>query len=457
MSSFHRSNDEIFSQEWNSQVERLQRVLSAPAGDRPNHDASESSRRRASVLVPLLLMTEFEPHADDADPDSQNGPRKLSLHVLLTERSKQLKSHPGEVCFPGGKQDENETDVDTAFRETKEEIGIDVLAELDPNHRSAANQAQLLGTLPPIISRHGLLVTPVVAFLPALTPSEPVSEIQQRQTLAEQLIVNKDEVERVFTVPLEFFLERNNHVLEKVNIPWYNNTEFCLRTYIFRGHSVANLLHFGRGTNLETFQIWGLTACIAHQVACLAIDGTWTERLTRQTADDEQSKNDASRELFTPTSVPNAIPDATGNRQSSNDVLREGYLYRWNSESGRLCDKGYWSRFYYVLTSDCILHQYLNEQQSKAKSLGATKKNRIRIKTLGHGDDKSRLNTATVTELQTLEPTNDGSRASASTRMQTNSFFPFEISLVDGRIIWTLATTESSYEARLWAEALSQG
>jgi 8-oxo-dGTP pyrophosphatase MutT (NUDIX family) len=47
-------------------------------------------------------------------------------HILLTRRSKQLKSHPVEVCFPGGKQDpeDHQDDFVTALRETKEEVGI---------------------------------------------------------------------------------------------------------------------------------------------------------------------------------------------------------------------------------------------------------------------------------------------------------------------------------------------
>jgi 8-oxo-dGTP pyrophosphatase MutT (NUDIX family) len=41
-------------------------------------------------------------------------------HILLTRRSKQLKNHPGEVCFPGGKQDpeDHQDDYVTALRET---------------------------------------------------------------------------------------------------------------------------------------------------------------------------------------------------------------------------------------------------------------------------------------------------------------------------------------------------
>src|SRR6476659_8047142 len=58
------------------------------------------------------------------------------LYTVLTRRSWDLRSHTGEVSFPGGGQDEGETLVAAALREADEEIGLDpstveVLGELD--------------------------------------------------------------------------------------------------------------------------------------------------------------------------------------------------------------------------------------------------------------------------------------------------------------------------------------
>lgn len=58
------------------------------------------------------------------------------LYTVLTRRSWSLRSHTGEVSFPGGGKDKGETLVDAALRESKEEIGLDpstveVLGELD--------------------------------------------------------------------------------------------------------------------------------------------------------------------------------------------------------------------------------------------------------------------------------------------------------------------------------------
>jgi 8-oxo-dGTP pyrophosphatase MutT (NUDIX family) len=62
----------------------------------------------AAVLVPLYL---------DADG---------LLHVVLTKRRDDMRRHAGEVSFPGGRQDDDETDLRlTALREAHEEIGLD--------------------------------------------------------------------------------------------------------------------------------------------------------------------------------------------------------------------------------------------------------------------------------------------------------------------------------------------
>jgi 8-oxo-dGTP pyrophosphatase MutT (NUDIX family) len=58
------------------------------------------------------------------------------LYTVLTRRSWDLRSHTGEVSFPGGGQDAGETLVEAALRESKEEIGLDpstveILGELD--------------------------------------------------------------------------------------------------------------------------------------------------------------------------------------------------------------------------------------------------------------------------------------------------------------------------------------
>lgn len=82
----------------------------------------------AAVLVPLYL----------ADGE---------LHVVLTRRRADLRRHAGEVSFPGGRQDDDETDLRlTALREAHEEIGlppddVELVGALTPTPTLATNYA----------------------------------------------------------------------------------------------------------------------------------------------------------------------------------------------------------------------------------------------------------------------------------------------------------------------------
>jgi 8-oxo-dGTP pyrophosphatase MutT (NUDIX family) len=83
----------------------------------------------AAVLVPLYL---------DADG---------ALHAVFTKRREDLRRHPGEISFPGGRQDDDETDLRiTALREAHEEIGlppeaVELVGALQPTPTIATNYA----------------------------------------------------------------------------------------------------------------------------------------------------------------------------------------------------------------------------------------------------------------------------------------------------------------------------
>lgn len=100
--------------------------------------------------------------------------------VLLTKRSAHLKSHAGQVAFPGGRVEQTDVLIEAAaLREAEEEIGLH------------PGQVELVGRLPDYLTGSGFRIAPVLALLPdnlALTPSEA-------------------EVEAIFTLPLSVLLD----------------------------------------------------------------------------------------------------------------------------------------------------------------------------------------------------------------------------------------------------------
>lgn len=83
-----------------------------------------------------------------------------SPHILLIRRHEDLKYHPGQISFPGGRQEPGERLIETALRETMEEVGLQ------------RDTLQVLGTLAPVyISPSDFMVHPFVAWhagLPSL-------------------------------------------------------------------------------------------------------------------------------------------------------------------------------------------------------------------------------------------------------------------------------------------------
>lgn len=110
-----------------------------------------------------------------------------ACRVYLTKRSSALKHHPGQIAFPGGKQDEGDADIAaTALREAYEEIGLPY------------GSAQVVGSLPTHETVTGFTMTPVVARLTA--PFQPKGQ--------------PSEVAEVFTVPLAHVLTPSNFSIQ---------------------------------------------------------------------------------------------------------------------------------------------------------------------------------------------------------------------------------------------------
>lgn len=179
--------------------------LSNPRGD---HDlqpegfavAPDTPHRPAAVLVPVI--------------DRPDG-----VTLLFTKRAAHLRDHSGQVAFPGGKVDPEDTSpIDTALREAREEIGLE------------SEAVRPLGYLDPYLSGTGFLVMPVVG----LVAHEAV------------LIPNPAEVAAVFEVPLAFLMDPARHLVR--------SAEWKGRTRYFYAIPFAEHL------------IWGVTAGIVHNL-----------------------------------------------------------------------------------------------------------------------------------------------------------------------------------------------
>ena len=280
--------------------------------------------------------------------------------VLLTLRSKTLRSHPGEVCFPGGRQDilrrnsnndhSNDTsnnnssnsnnsnnsicteqiledEISCAVRETYEEVGLNYLSlsssyldrqkkikkkkknnnkessdtskagdnHEDNNHedndddeeenKETEDGLRILCRLPTLESAGNLCVTPIVGVHPTKTSNE----------LHQHLVLNPEEVDTAFWVPLSYFCDgnhQNNNLIDCYEIPNWPvvNESFLYRHYEYEFDNddeskpkqdstttAATTIQKKKNNNKRkqrkrqrkspSYAITGLTANIIHQVA----------------------------------------------------------------------------------------------------------------------------------------------------------------------------------------------
>ena len=104
------------------------------------------------------------------------------LELVLTRRSRDLPSHSGQVAFAGGTNEPADADaVDTALRETQEELGVPRAA------------IEIIGCLDDLDTITGYHVTPVVGMLRQLVSFTP----------------DLSEVARIFSVPLDLLLNED--------------------------------------------------------------------------------------------------------------------------------------------------------------------------------------------------------------------------------------------------------
>lgn len=112
--------------------------------------------------------------------------------LLFEKRTNQLKSHPGEICFPGGKLEPNESLKECAIRETMEELLV------------KRQQVDILGAGDIYLSPFKLMVHPFIGIIK-----------DYKDTFS------TDEVEKIIKIPLDFFKKQqpDNYVSRLINQP----------------------------------------------------------------------------------------------------------------------------------------------------------------------------------------------------------------------------------------------
>jgi 8-oxo-dGTP pyrophosphatase MutT (NUDIX family) len=135
---------------------------------------SKPNAKQSAVLIPLVCKNE--------------------LNILLTLRSSNLRSHSGQISFPGGRLDPGESGIDAALRETYEEIGI------------KKEDIKIIGKLSDLyVPPSNNLIFPYIGII----KNEP------------ELVLNECEVEECFYVPITHFIRKENTLISKEKIGDY--------------------------------------------------------------------------------------------------------------------------------------------------------------------------------------------------------------------------------------------
>ncbi len=172
--------------------------------------------RKYSVLIPIVKNENNE------------------TCILFEVRAKTLKTQPSEISFPGGKLEGNETSEYTAIRETCEELG------------TLQDNLEIISALDLFIHPANMIIHPYVGKIKDIN----------------ELNINKDEVDRIFLVPLDYLMSTDpDYYGSEIKIIPGNDFPYDLIPH-------KSDYKFAKGNqdiifyNYQDYVIWGITAKI---------------------------------------------------------------------------------------------------------------------------------------------------------------------------------------------------
>ncbi len=184
--------------------------------------------KKAAVILPFVTID-----TDTVKPTD-------NIYILFEKRAKNLRTHPGQICFPGGRIELNETPLQAALRESFEELNL------------KNDSINIITPLDLFISPFNVLIHPFLAEIHNI----------------DSIIINPSEVEEIVYIPLSFFLEtepqRYTNAIQLVPnddfpyemVPDKKNHQFDIGSYEILFYDYNGII------------IWGLTARILHNFIC---------------------------------------------------------------------------------------------------------------------------------------------------------------------------------------------
>lgn len=152
--------------------------------------------------------------------------------LVFTRRSSALRSHRGEVSFPGGRLDPGEDPSSAALREANEEVGL------------RPSDVSTVGWIHPVLTLvSGSLIMPILATVPARP----------------HLVASPDEVERIFDVSLRDLADPDIFHEERWSIPGREIPGSGDNSFAVWFFEVAGEM------------IWGATARMIHELLTLVL------------------------------------------------------------------------------------------------------------------------------------------------------------------------------------------